>query len=278
MKVTKNNFGTYFFVPSKNVDNKKGAIVFIHGYATTSSYHDVFIKYINNDYDYYAIQLPGHGYEEYEDKNNKNYINQFVIYCCKLINNLNIGKFYLIGHSMGGGIGIRVANLLKKDVLAYVAVTPMNSRLPITSIINYWKFSPKTFKQTLKLNTRIYKDFFKTVGETNSIEDYISKEAEYQKKHHLFFKKLKKNMFSLKNVKECRKNEKLLSIPTLIIAGKYDKLINAKSTIKVFNKSNKKYVSIEILENSAHIPFQEEEEKYANIVLHFFENNKKSSL
>ena len=49
--------GTYAYYPCLNKDNKKGTIVFIHGFATTSEYHDGFIEAIKNEYDYYACLL-----------------------------------------------------------------------------------------------------------------------------------------------------------------------------------------------------------------------------
>ena len=171
---------------------------------------------------------------------------------------------------MGGGLGIRVANSLNKDVLAYVAVTPMNSNLPFTSILNFWAFAPKTKKQLLKLSNLIYKDFEKIVGKDN-IEDYLNSGLEYQTYYHKFFVELKRSMFSLKNLKLCRENEKHLKVPTLAIAGRYDQLISYKSVIKTFKKIPN--AEVVVFEDSGHIPFQEEETKYAETVLNFFEKN-----
>ena len=40
---------------------RRGIIIFIHGYGTTSSYHDLVISDFINAYDYYTIELSGHG-------------------------------------------------------------------------------------------------------------------------------------------------------------------------------------------------------------------------
>lgn len=271
MELIRTQFGTFFYQECKNPEQKKGSIVFIHGYATTSSYHDGFIPFATNDYDYYALQLPGHGVEDYKSySNEKITVDFYTNYCVRLIKSLQLGKFYLIGHSMGGGLGIRVANSLNKDVLAYAAVTPMNSNLPFTSILNFWAFAPKTKKQLLKLSNLIYKDFEKIIGKDN-IEDYLNSGLEYQTYYHKFFVELKRSMFSLKNLKLCRENEKHLKVPTLAIAGRYDQLISYKSVIKTFKKMPN--AEVIVFEDSGHIPFQEEETKYAETVLNFFEKN-----
>ena len=58
-------------------------------------------------------------------------------------------------------------------------------------------------------------------------------------------------------------------MPTLAIAGRFDRLIPYKSVLKTFkNKPNAKVV---IFEQSGHIPFQEEKELYAKTILDFFE-------
>lgn len=275
MKTIKNNVGTYHFYSCINENKKRGTIIFIHGFATQSTYHDeYFVKYAIQEYDYYALQLPGHGIEEYNDSK-KIKVDYYTSYCVNLIKSLNINKFYLIGHSMGGGLGIRVANILKDNVISYVAATPMNSKLPLKCIFNYWKFTPKNFKKTLKLNNCLYKDLHKTKS-NQDINKFIEDETNYQLKHRKFFKTLKKDMFSISNIKKCNQNEKEITVPTLAIAGKYDSMIPSKSVYKAFRlnlrKNKKTNVIFELFEESGHLPFQEEEEKYAKTVLSFFKH------
>jgi len=60
MEINKENRINYHY---QKVDNPKGTIVFVHGFATTGEYFDPFIEG-NTTYDYYAIDLPGHGFTE----------------------------------------------------------------------------------------------------------------------------------------------------------------------------------------------------------------------
>lgn len=264
MNIINNNYGKYRFFSCKNT-NKKGTIVFIHGYATTSEYHDTFIEDATNEYDYITLELPGHGFMEYNHK--KVDINFLVDYCVQLIQSLELDSFYLIGHSMGGGIAVRVANRLKDSLKGLVVVTPMNSNLGILEIKNYFKFAPNSISKTKKLINTIYKDPNLTI--TNKpLEEFISDEFKYQNNHKKFFVKLKKQMFSLKNLFECKKNEKKLDIPMLSLAGKFDKIIPPKSVFKSFNKNpQNKFI---LFENSAHVIFQEEQEFYNKTLIDFF--------
>lgn len=273
MKIISNQFGTYYlFEPNSNIENNNKTIIFIHGFATTSEYHDHIAKYFTNDgYKYISIQLPGAGIEKWKN-NKKPTVEDMVLYCINLINSLNLDNFYIIGHSMGGGIALRVSNYFNEKVIGCVLSTPMNSKISFLKVFNYFKFNPKNLKKAYKLNSILYFDFMKLFNyDQNKIENYINKEFEYQMKNRNFFIKLKKSMFSIKNLKNGRINEKNIKRPTLVIGGKYDKLIPIKSLYKAFfnNKKNND-IRIEILENSAHIPFQEEEKLYVNIIKEFF--------
>lgn len=264
MNLHKNEFGTYRYFPCKN-NNKKGNIIFIHGFATNSLYHDGFIEDANKEFDYYTLELPGHGFEKY--KNKKISIDYLVNYCVELINSLKLDSFYLIGHSMGGGIAVRVCNILKQKVKAFVVVTPMNSHLSFLKIKNYFKFNPNNYLKTKKLINILYYDPIKTISEEN-INDFINSELKYQLENRKFLLKLKNKMFSLKNLYLCRKNEKIIDIPMLSFAGKYDKIINKESVLKSFKNIEKN--TYLLFKKSAHIIFQEEKELYNSIVLEFF--------
>lgn len=272
MEIIKNEYGTYFYYPCTNVD-KKGTIIFIHGFATTSEYHDSFIKYINDEYDYIAIQLPGAGYQKWNG-NKKPTVDDMVFYCVELIRTMEIDKFYLIGHSMGGGIAPRVANILESQIKAVVVVTPMNSRIPLSKIFTYFKFNPKNFKKALNLTNYLYADFVKTKNnDQNEIEEFIESELKYQLENRNFFVKLKKSMYSLKNKKNCKVNEQKINVPTLVIVGKYDRVIPAKSGFKAYSKGrnkNKEFIRIDQFNNSGHLPFIEEEQEYAKRIIDYF--------
>ncbi len=265
MEVFKNKVGSYKFKPSKN--NSKGTIVFIHGFATNSDYHDEIGEKFD-EYEYYTLELPGHGYTEINQ--NKNfYLDDFVDYCIAMITELKLDNIILIGHSMGGSLAMRVSNSISNKIEKLILVTPMNSSITPYALKMFFLFTPKSFNKTLALNNVLYKDLTKTLN--LNVENYISKEHEYQVKHINFFRKLKRKLYSFKNLKRCFKAEKALKLPTLLIVGEFDKTINYKFAIRAIKKTNKPFIQVSIFKKSAHIPFQEQPEKYLKEITDFIE-------
>ncbi|MGL5732567.1 MAG: alpha/beta fold hydrolase [Metamycoplasmataceae bacterium] len=265
MEILKNKVGSYKFKPAEN--RSKGTIIFVHGFATTSNYHDDVAEQFT-DYDYYAFELPGHGYTEY-DQSKKLDLSVFVDFCIAMIEELQLNKFILIGHSMGGSLVLRIAEKIGDKIIKLIVVTPMNSAVSLSTLRFYFLFTPKNFNKTLALNNVLYMDLSKTLD--LNIDHYISEEHKYQVDHLLFFKKLKNKLYSPKNVKDCIKSEKALTLPTLLIVGEHDKTIPFKSAIRAIKKTNRPYVQVSVFKNSAHIPFKEEPEKYIKEIMDFIE-------
>ncbi|MGL6124905.1 MAG: alpha/beta fold hydrolase [Metamycoplasmataceae bacterium] len=265
MEILKNKVGFYKFKPA--VKKSKGTIVFIHGFATNSDYHDEAGKSFLN-YDYYAIELPGHGHTKIDDDKNLD-LNLFVDFAINMINELKLNNFVLIGHSMGGSLAIRISNKIGDKISKLILVTPMNSAFTLSTIKLFFLFTPKSFNKTLALNNVLYKDLTKTLN--FNVENYISNEHKYQVEHLDFFRRLKNKLYSVKNISDCMKSEKLLSLPTLLIVGEYDKTIPYKSAIRAIKKVNRPYIQVSIFRESAHIPFKEEQEKYVKEILDFIE-------
>ena len=265
MEILKNKVGSYKFKPSQN--NSKGTLVFIHGFAANSDYHDEIGEKFDA-YDYYTLELPGHGYTEINQKK-VFYLDLFVDYCIAMITELGLDNIILIGHSMGGSLAMRVSNLISHKIEKLILVTPMNSSITPYALRVFFLFTPKTFNKTLALNNVLYKDLTKTLD--LNVENYISKEHKYQVKHINFFRKLKRNLYSFKNLKTCFKAEKILKTPTLLILGQFDKTINYKFAIRAIKKANKPFIQVSIFKKSSHIPFQEEEQKYFKEITDFIE-------
>lgn len=268
--IIKDQHGTYYYYKCKN--EKKATIIFIHGFATTSEYHDEFIKHIIDEYDYIAIQLPGAGIQEWNSKK-KPLVEDMVDYAVNLIKHINIEQFILIGHSMGGGIAARVANILRDKVICLILSTPMNSRISKLSIFNYFKFNPKTFKKSHRLTNILYHDISSLYNhDQDKIHKIINDDLEYQIANYTFMKNLKKSMFSIKNLKIGRKHEMEITTPTLVIAGKHDVIIPAKSLYKAFNNKKQREkgnIKVETMQFSAHLPFKEQEIEYAKEIKDF---------
>lgn len=264
MELVKNNEFTYYRKMSPNPNAKN--IVFVHGFATTSHYHDAFINYVNKDYNYYAIQLPGHGVAPLENK--KQLVPyEFAKYVTRWIESMKFENIYLIGHSMGGGIVLMVSTMIPNKIKKLIMVTPMNSSFSFKHL-NILKFVPKNHKQTYNMEKIIIwqtERFYKDVNDPK-----IKQETQYQLKHRDNFKYLRRQMMSPKNMNHLSKAAKKNNLETLMILGKYDRIIDWRSAYKKFKKHPN--YKIELFDKSAHLPFWEELDKYATTILNFIEN------
>lgn len=253
------------FVYYQHPCNKPNAqtIIFVHGFATTSNYHDDFIKYVEQDYNYYAIQLPGHGIAPLKDKKQLE-PKELAKHVVEWIKFMNFKDFNLIGHSMGGGISLLISEMIPELIRKLVMVTPMNPSFSFEHL-NVLKFVPDSNEKTYEMQKLLIYDvprFFSGVD-----DEKITRETEYQKKHSENFKYLRKQMMTIKNMKNLENALKKNKLDTLLILGKHDKVIDWESAYKKFSKY--KNYKIVVFENSGHLPFWEELDKYAKTILDF---------
>lgn len=249
----------------KAANKSKGTILFIHGYATTSEYHDSFAEQLT-DYDYYTFELPGHGFTELQNKEHlapKVFATMIIDW---MKNSMKFDQIYLVGHSMGGGISGMIASKVPEMIIKLVMTTPMNSSLSL-KLLNVYKFASKTNKGTYKVKQFLYKDadsYFEGVDDKQ-----IDLETQYQLKHRENFVALRSSMTSLDNHLELKKAEKNINVPALLILGEHDGIIDCSAGKKLFSKFDN--FTIKVFHNSGHLPFIEEPELYYKTIIDFFE-------
>ena len=150
----------YKFIPAKKA--KKGTILFIHGFCVDYTYF-VCDKQVAENYDYYALNLPGHGpknkiepiKQAMKSSFNFDYMSDYVI---KFIEEMKLNNIYLMGHSMGGAIVSLVAKKIPEKIKKLVLISPMNFASLYTGITFLTKFFPKDMAGKMKLLKYLYKD------------------------------------------------------------------------------------------------------------------------
>ncbi len=102
--------------------NGKKVLLFVHGLSSNSDAWYRNIEMLKEDFTCYAIDLPGYG---------KSYLkaDEFTpTYFAKVINEfaekMNLKKFTLVGHSMGGQASIKFASLYPEKVKNLILVAP----------------------------------------------------------------------------------------------------------------------------------------------------------
>lgn len=255
-----------FFIKSKS-PNSNGTIVFIHGFSSSYFLHDVFAK--NNDFvdhDYLSINLGGHEFNQSESKSLKEYdVEHYVKQLQKVIEQKHLYNMILIGHSMGGGIALFLANKLGPRVKGMILVDPINPSI-------YWsKVGIKYLLSTLYNKPKNIRDLEveKKYIDDKVIEQYLDYEVER------FLKNKKKFLFigsKLINPSLLFKMDKLyksIDIPTMVIMGSKDRVIPYKETKRYISSLTNRKIKFQTIENAAHIPFIESFEKYNDLVWRF---------
>ncbi|MGL5357623.1 MAG: alpha/beta fold hydrolase [Metamycoplasmataceae bacterium] len=264
-----------FHYQKAKVDNPKGNIVFIHEYSLNCDFFNdaiVLFKDIHK-YNYYGIELPGSKYNKIsKDQNIKEIdVRYLVDYCNDFIEDRNLEKVILIGHSFGALIATRVANRFQKRVKKLFLISPMNSFMLFHFLFKKPAFIPKNFDQNLKLHNLFYFNIIDTLNK-NNIEKIIREDTKYRLENRAFLKCLGNDICSFYNfVIAARKEESLIKQKTLIVSGFENKIIPRNSIVFAYKKSSKPYIQIDFFKEIGHIPFKETPEYFIDVLEEFIE-------
>ncbi len=103
-----------------DVGQGETALVFIHGWMCDSSYWQQQVDYFKSKFRVVTLDLAGHGQS---GKGRRDYsIGKFADDVTAVIENLQLDKVILVGHSMGGAVALEAANRLSGEVVGVVAV------------------------------------------------------------------------------------------------------------------------------------------------------------
>lgn len=238
-------------------------LVFLHGFLESKEIWTNFVLEFQNNYSIVLIDLPGHGKSETISETQKmagaaevvNFVLQY----------LNINKFIMIGHSMGGYITLEFEKKYSEKLVSFVLFHSSAANDNSQKIINR-KREIDLIKQNKKMlicNTNIPLMF----AEENRIK--FSDDIEFSKN---ICKNIPDNgIIAFLNGMMVRKNnfDLLRNIKKEIfyIIGEKDNLIPLDSLIEQVKLNNK--IKYEVLKNSGHMGFVEEKELSKNKLLKF---------
>ena len=90
------------------ISGKGEAVLFIHGYASSSSVWDQTVKFLQNDFECHQIQLAG--FAGRKAINEEEYLSTVRDEIAEYIISNKLGKVRLVGHSMGGFLSLSIAS------------------------------------------------------------------------------------------------------------------------------------------------------------------------
>lgn len=248
----------YIKYKNKNIhfnDTGKGdVIVLLHGFLENSNIWDLFVKKLSTKYRLVTIDLPGHGKtDDFEITHTMD----FMAECVKqVLDNLNINKCVMIGHSMGGYVSLSFADKYKEYLKGIGLFHSHASGDNEQTTLN----RERTIA-IVKLNHQGYiNNFIPDLFTDENKEKYKSKINEHKKAASLMTKE--SIISALEGMKQRTSKLDILiniDVPVLFIIGK-------KDTRFPFNKSIAetmlpKHSEVSIFDDVAHMGFIEAQEE-----------------
>lgn len=264
------------YIKTKN-KNKKGTIMFIHGFTSSNMLHYYFQKNFpeNGEYDYLAVNLPGHKLENKNSTNNNDYnFFNYVEYLEKYIIENDINNLIIIGHSMGGGIALFLSERIKSRIKKIILVSAINSSIFMSKVgIEFINCVNNNSLNGIK-NIEFFKNQEEIINNDDStvdniIKEYISYEIDRflknKKKYiHLGAQFIDPGLY-IKLDKIYKRNK----IPTLFLIGKFDKVIPYSYTIKYLRQLKNSRLIIKTIANASHVCFVDNFKEYNDYVWWF---------
>ena len=236
-------------------------LVLIHGYLGSSEMWFLQKKFLSKNYRIIAPALPGFG--ESHDVKSLNSINKMAQMLIKLINEKNINKFHLLGHSMGGMIVQEMAKISGEKIKKLICfATGSIGDIPdrFESIdTSIEKLKEEGIKETVK---RIPPKWF--VKGQKAKNYYLCENAVKQIKEVTAYNALvaMKNWRGYENLKNIKQD-------TLIIWGDKDVSYNFDQVDTL--KKNISSSQLEIFKDCGHNVHLEESQKFNETVKNFLE-------
>lgn len=245
----------------------KPAVLLLHGYLESGLIWNDFTENLSDEYFLICPDLPGHGQSELY--NGVHRMDELAEAMNSVVESLEIKKFHLIGHSMGGYVALAYRENYQDKLLSCVlfhstcfADTPekkVNRDREIKLILEG--------KKELIVNTNIPKAF------ADDNLEIMADKVEYAKK--IALGNPDNGIISLLKGMRSRPERCTLfldeKVPLLLIAGKKDNYIPFELMEKINNLGTN--IELKVLENSGHMGFMEEPGKSAEILSTFFQKS-----
>jgi len=258
----------YIYVNSKRVryiDKGKGTVVvLIHGFMESVATWKNLIAPLSESCRIIAIDLPGHGKSKFAEQQT---IESYSDTIYQVLKNLEITKFVIVGHSMGGYVSLDFA---EKHI----------EMLSGLCLFHSTPFADSAEKKISRLNTIEklnlgHKDEICLAHASNMFasQNLLLMEQQIEKVYEICMKNTTINLISsltaMYNRKDYYETFKQLQIPVLYIAGKYDNFISSETIDKI---EFPECVKFQMLHNSGHAAMYEQVEESLLVLNDFILN------
>ncbi len=229
------------------MDPKKN-LIFLHGWGVSSKIFKPLFYFLRNDFEIYAVDLPGFGAAPIENQMSLKDYAEFVL---DFIQKNKIKDPIVAGHSFGGAAAAKSALLYPESISKLVLIGSAAIREPDLKIRALAK-AAKIFKKFFPEKSRAAVLKILNLGETDyaKIENPVLKET---------FKKIIKENLAAELA--------AIKIPTLVVWGEKDEATPLKEGIKTAELI--RGAELVVVKNAGHFMFLEKPNEFAKIIKKF---------
>ena len=259
----------FYYERSKNKGTPN--IVFVHGYAANRNSNFLF-EQRNHKYNYYTFNLPGSWEEKKKFTKQDLKIKLHIKLIIKFLEENNLTNVILIGHSLGGSLAAMVYNKIKDDnrISKIVLVSPLNITSIPKIITKVNTFFPKNYKGLIKLHKIAFAQPEIIIPKLDARYDFTRKYWYFININNQYIKDIQWELMKPSLFVQIEKAYASIEIPTLLIVGTKDKLVDANNSV-IHLKHRIKDLTVVKMDNAGHGLFAENEELYYKSIIKFIE-------
>ncbi|UWY28989.1 alpha/beta hydrolase [Flavobacterium sp. TR2] len=238
------------------------AIVLLHGFLENKKMWTEYVDLFSEKYRIVTIDLLGHGQSEplgyvHEMEENANAVNE-------VLKNLKIEKATIVGHSMGGYVGLAFAELYPDKIQKLVLLNSTSKEDSPERKTNRTRAIKAVKQNYVSFVSLAIANLFSENNRTRLAEEIENVKTEALKTP------LQGIIASQEGMKIRKDREWLLKenrFPVLLILGKKDPVLNYEESLSQIEDTTAELVSFE----DGHMSQIENKEELKTVLLHFFE-------
>ena len=243
---------------------KGPTILLLHGYSVNKYHWLNFAPYITKDYHVVIPDIPGYG-ESSKIENDSYDLSNQVLRLHKFVQAIQLNKFHIAGHSMGGLFAGTYAVRYPEEIISVALFNASGVKALEESKVykmlekgeNPWAIKDSNDMQRVMALAYVNPPVLPYPIEKVTLETYISNRRFYEKE----MKEIIPGSFSLE------KDLPKIKAPTLILWGDQDQIVDI-SSVPVFEKGLKNHKTV-IIRDCGHVPIIEKAQETAAQYLDF---------
>lgn len=243
---------------------KLGTMLFIHGFSETYM-AAVCAPALAQFFDYYAINLPGHGDGENKIAHFDSSIKEYAQYVVDYIKKKNLRNLTLVGHSLGGGTVIVAEEGAREYLANLIAIDPLART--ILQVPNIKKtLLPNTLEEYFATAAQVYYNA-EALKAIPGIVEICTQGLKHQLERREYLSELFDSITSNETIETVEQALKNVKTRTLYVIGRHDNIVpmgNLEAEV-----TRNPAIQVKVFENSGHCPHNEEAAAFIESVAHF---------